>query len=253
MSALAGAWRVWLRNAAVWRKSWKTSLVGSVGEPLLYVLGLGYGLATVVPDVDGSGYLRFVAPGLMLSSVMQSATIEATYMSFTKMEHQRVFAGMILAPLGFGDILLGEILWAMTKGLICGGAVLTLLLAAGVAPLWPGLLALPLILLAGFIFASLGLVVTSVARGYESFNYYFTLWIAPMFFFSGIFFPVRKLGPWVERLSWVFPLTPLVALSRRVLTGTADIPLLTALAAAAFFAAAAFLAALSLMRRRFIP
>ncbi|HEY5997973.1 MAG TPA: ABC transporter permease [bacterium] len=250
---LAGPLLVWTRNATVWLASWRTSLVGSVGEPLFYVLGLGYGLGTIVPDVEGLPYLRYVAPGLMITSVMQSVTIEATYMTFTKMRHQQVYACMMLSPLTFGDILLGEVLWIMTKGLICGGTVLALLLVFGVGPLWPGVLGLPLILLAGFTFASLGLIVTSVADGYDSFNYYFTLFIGPMFFFSGTFFPVRNLGPWVERIASAFPLTHLVRLSRSLLSGTADAPPLASLAVATLIAAAAFAAASAMMRRRFLP
>ena len=251
--SLSGAFNVWTRNATVWLKNWKTSLVGSVGEPLFYVLGLGYGLGTIVPDIDGIPYLRYVAPGLMISSVMQSVTIEATYMIFTKMEHQRVYASMILSPLTFSDILLGEILWIMTKGLICGGTVLALLLAFGIGPLWPGILGVPLMLLSGFIFASLGLIVTSVASGYDSFNYYFTLFIGPMFFFSGIFFPVQNLGPWVERLAWVFPLTHLVGISRSLLAGTAGAPPFLSLSVVALVAVAAFATASALMKRRFMP
>lgn len=250
---LAGALVVWTRNATVWLKSWKTSLVGSVGEPLFYVLGLGYGLGTIVPDIDSIPYLHYVAPGLMITSVMQSVTIEATYMIFTKMEHQRVHASMLLSPLTFGDILLGEILWIMTKGLVCGGTVLALLLAFGVAPVWPGLLGVPLVLLAGFVFASLGLVVTSLARGYDSFNYYFTLFIGPMFFFSGTFFPVENLGPWVERVAWAFPLTHLVRISRSLLAGAADAPPLISLWVVAVVAVSAFAAASAMMRRRFLP
>ena len=250
---LSGAWAIWMRNATVWRKSWKTSLVGSIGEPLFYVLGLGYGLGTIVPDIGGTPYLRFVAPGLMISSVMQSVTIESTYMIFTKMEHQRVHASMILAPLTFGDILLGEILWIMTKGLICGGTVLALLLAFGVVPAWPGILGVALILLAGFLFASLGLIVTAVARGYDSFNYYFTLFLAPMFFFSGIFFPLRKLGPVVEGIGQAFPLTHLVRIARSLLTSPgAAVPLLP-LCGLALAAGAAFLLGSTLMRRRYLP
>ena len=104
--ARPGPWDVWLRNATVWRKTWKTSLVGSIGEPLLYFIGLGIGLGTLIPSVDGRPYLHFVAPGLMLSSVMYSATIESTYSTFTKMEHQKGYASMILSPLTFSDIVL---------------------------------------------------------------------------------------------------------------------------------------------------
>jgi lipooligosaccharide transport system permease protein len=247
-----GAWDVWLRNATVWKKSWKTSLVGSVGEPIFYLLGLGYGLGTLIPEVGARPYLHFVAPGLMLSSVMYSTTIESTYSTFTKMEHQKVYASMILSPLTFNDILLGEILWAMTKGLISGGTILVISLALGIAGPWPGILALPLILLCAFAFACLGLIVTSLARGYDSFNYYFTLFIAPMFFFSGIFFPVERLGGWVEKVAWFFPLTHLVSLSRALFQGTASPHLLGDLIWVALFTAAATAAALRLMSRRFM-
>jgi lipooligosaccharide transport system permease protein len=250
---LAGAGSVWLRNATVWRATWKTSLVGAVGEPLFYLLGLGYGLGTIIPAVADRPYLHFVAPGLMITSVMYSTTIEATYMTFTKTEHQKVYASMILSPLTFADIILGEVLWIVTKGLISGGTILAVVLATGIAPVWPGLLGVPLILLAGFIFASLGMIVTSVARGYDSFNYYFTLVIAPMFFFSGIFFPTERLGPWIGRVTQVFPLTHLAVISRGLLGGATDGPFLLSLGATALFAVAGFTAARALMQRRFMP
>lgn len=251
--ALRGALWVWRRNAAVWGRSWRTSLVGSVGEPLFYFLGLGYGLGTLIPSVAGQPYLHFVAPGLVLSSVMQSTTIEATYSTFTKMQHQRVFESMVLSPLTFGDVVVGEMLWAMTKGLLSGGTVLALTFAFGAGKPWPGLLAVALLLVAGLIFAAMGLIVTSAARGYESFNYYFTLFISPMFFFSGIFYPVEPLGPWVGTVAWCFPLTHLVNLSRAALRGTAEAALWSDALWVFAFGALCVWAALATMSRRFRP
>jgi len=207
----------------------------------------------VMPAVDGRPYLHYVAPGLMITSVMYSTTIEATYMTFTKTEHQKVYASMVLSPLTFADIVLGEIFWIMSKGLISGGTVLAIVLAAGIAPPWPGLLGVPLILLAGFTFAALGMIVTSVARGYDSFNYYFTLVIAPMFFFSGVFFPAERIGPWLGYLAQAFPLTHLAVVSRGILGGATGEPVLVSLAVVALFAAAGFTAARALMQRRFMP
>jgi len=248
-----GALSVWLRNATVWSRSWKTSLVGSVGEPLFYFFGLGYGLGTIIPSVGGQPYLHYVAPGLMLSSVMYSCTIESTYNTFTKMEHQRVFASMILSPLTFSDILLGELLWAMTKGLVSGGTILLLALLFGVGPVWPGILGIFLILACGLVFACLGLMMTSIARGYDSFNYYFTLFIAPMFFFSGIFFPVERLGEWVARIAWFFPLTHMVNLSRAIMMGEFGASHWGDLLWLVLFASVIFYSAQKLMSRRFMP
>jgi lipooligosaccharide transport system permease protein len=251
--ARPGPWDVWHRNATVWRRTWKTSLVGSIGEPLLYFLGFGIGLGTLIPSVGGLPYLHYVAPGLMLSSVMYSATIESTYGTFTKMEHQKVYASMILSPLTFSDIVLGEILWAMTKGLISGGTILLLCLAAGIGTTWPGLLCILLVLFAGLVFSSLGLIATSLARGYDSFNYYFTLFIAPMFFFSGIFFPLKRLPPPLEQLAWLFPLAHMVNLSRALMQDHLSANLMGECAWLVFFAAGTILLALRLMSRRFMP
>lgn len=247
----AGVVAVWLRNAHVWRRSWRTSLVGTLGEPLVYFLGLGYGLGTLIPSVGGQPYLHFVAPGLMLSSAMYGATIEATYNTFTKMEHQRVFASMALAPLGLGEIALGEVGWAATKGVMSGAAVLVLTVLFGIGSPSQAAASLPLVALAGLVFASLGLLVTSVARGYDSFNYYFTLFVSPMFFFSGIFYPVERLGRWVEAAAWFFPLTHLVRLSRSLFFGPPTAPALwrDALWLAVFTSAALFLGVRRVTRR----
>lgn len=243
---------VWLRNARVWSRNWKTSLVGTIGEPLFYFLGLGYGLSTIVPPIGGHSYLHYVVPGLMLSAVMHSTTIEATYSTFSKMEHQQIHASMTLAPLTFEEIVLGEMLWAVTKGLISGITVLMLSFLTGVVPPWPGILLVGLLLLAGVIFASLGMIVTALAKSYDSFNYYFTLVISPMFFFSGIFFPLDGLGAWAGTVSWFFPLTHLVTLSRALCQGTQG-ALLPELLWLIIFTLLFFSAAIKLMARRFLP
>ncbi len=249
--SVGGPLWVWLRNARVWSRNWKTSLVGTIGEPLFYFLGLGYGLSTIVPPIGGLSYLNYVVPGLMLSAVMHSTTIEATYSTFSKLEHQQIHASMTLAPLTFEEIVLGEMLWAVTKGLASGITVLLLAFLTGVVPPWPGILLVGLLLLGGLIFASLGMIVTSLAKSYDSFNYYFTLVISPMFFFSGIFFPLDSLGPWAGVISWLFPLTHLVAVSRALCHGTAGGALLPELAWLTLFAVLAFAAAVKLMAKRF--
>lgn len=225
--------------------------MGSLGEPLFYFLGLGYGLGTLIPAVGGQPYLHYVAPGLLLTSTMYSATIEATYSTFTKLEHQKVGESMLLSPLTFADVVLGELLWAASKGLLSGTAVLALGIAWGVFPPWFGIVGLGLGAAAGLIFGCMGLVVTALARGYDSFNYYFTLIISPMFFFSGVFYPIRGLGAWVEAIAWIFPLTHLVKMARSLLQGDFGTPLWAELVWIAAFGAGVFLAARWALERRF--
>jgi lipooligosaccharide transport system permease protein len=158
---------------------------------------------------------------------------------------------MLLSPLTFDEIVLGEVSWAVTKGLLSGGTLLVLSLALGVGEVWPGVLAIGLLLVTGVIFASMGLVITSLAKGYDFFNYYFTLAITPMFFFSGIFFPVATLGRWVEYVAWFFPLTHLVRLSRALMHGTVTTDLWQDAAWVTVFGALALWFALTRMSRRF--
>ena len=77
------AWRrwtaVWRRNVLVWRKLAAASLLGNFGEPLLYLLALGFGLGGMVGAVDGLPYLAFLASGIVCSSAMTTASFEATY------------------------------------------------------------------------------------------------------------------------------------------------------------------------------
>ena len=74
-----GAWRVAARNLVVWRTYAGASALGNFGEPLLYLVAMGYGLGRLVPELGGMSYAEFIAPGLVLSTVMYSATFEGTF------------------------------------------------------------------------------------------------------------------------------------------------------------------------------
>ena len=106
-----------------------------------------------------------------------------------------------------------------TRSLLTACAILIVIAAFGlVASPW-ALLALPLAVLAGVMFSSIALLFTSIAPSVYSFNYYFTLFITPMFFFSGVFFPLDQFPEIVQDLSWIAPLTPVANLMRAVVSG----------------------------------
>ena len=87
-----------------------------------------------------------------------------------------------------------------------------------VASPW-AILVLPLSLLAGLMFSSIALFFTSIAPAIHTFNYFFTLFLTPMFFFAGVFFPLDSFDPIVQDLSWIAPLTPVANLTRAVMNG----------------------------------
>ncbi len=115
---------VWQRNARVWLKMWAPSLVGNFGEPLIYLLALGYGLGSFVGQVDGLEYIAFLASGIVCASAMNTASFECLYGAFTRITVQETWGGMLAAPLNLDDVVIGEVLWAGTKSLISATAIL---------------------------------------------------------------------------------------------------------------------------------
>ena len=164
-------------------------------------------------------YIEFIAPGIVAAYAMFSASFECTYGSFIRMEYQKTYDAIITTPLNIEDIVGGEILWGATRSLITASVVLLVISAFGLVSSPWALLALPLAVISGLMFASIALFFTSVAPAVYSFNYFFTLFITPMFFFSGIFFPLDGFPEIVQKLAWIAPLTPVADLTRAVISG----------------------------------
>jgi lipooligosaccharide transport system permease protein len=212
--------RVWQRNLDVFRKYSLPSLVGpSIGEPLLYLLGFGFGLGTLVGSVGGQPYVEFVAPGMVMSSAMFAASYECTYGAYVRMIHQKTYEAIITTPLSLEDVVAGDILWGASKGAFNGTVMLTVVSLFGLTQsLWA--LAVPLVVaVLALLFAGLSLVVAALAKSFEFFNYYLTLVVTPMFLFCGVFFPLESLPSWAQTLASVLPLTYAVRATRALMQG----------------------------------
>ena len=210
---------VWHRNFSVWKKLFGPSLLMNFGEPLLYLLGLGLGLGMFVGDIQGLPYLVFLASGIVASSAMNTASFEALYSVFTRMIPQRTYEAMLATPLTVDDIVAGEMLWCATKSLVSGTAILIVAGFLGVVNSLSVLLIIPVLFLIGLCFAGLALVMTSFSRSYDYFNYYFTLFITPMFIFCGVFYPIETLPDFLEPIAKVLPLSHAIALTRPLIAG----------------------------------
>jgi lipooligosaccharide transport system permease protein len=140
------------------------AILGNFGEPLLYLLALGYGLGSLVGNIAEMSYSLFLATGLTCSSAMVTATFEGLYSAYTRMEVQKTWDAMLATPLTVQDIVLGELLWGGTKGLFSSAAILTVAAFLGTGIHWHALLALPILLLTGLCFAAMALLVTAFAR-----------------------------------------------------------------------------------------
>jgi lipooligosaccharide transport system permease protein len=242
--------RVWQRNRDVFFKLWHTEVPGFFAEPVLILLAMGVGLGTYV--VLGSSYLEFIAPGVLAAYAMFSSASECTYGSFVRMKHQRTFDAIIATPVNIEDVVAGEIFWGATRSLLTTLAILIVIAAFGLVHSFWALLTIPLSVAAGLMFSSIALAVTSVSPSIYTFNYFFTLFITPMFFFSGVFFPLDAFSPTVQKLCWISPLTPVADLARALVSGHPAEGAWWGLAIIFGLTAIFFSLALVMMRRRLL-
>ena len=164
----------------------------------------------------------------------------------------KVYDAVLATPLSAEDIALGELLWGTTRALIYGVVFLVIAAAFGVVHTPLVVLAPVAIALIGLMFAVIGLAVTAVIPLIDYYTYYWTMFLTPMFLFSGVFFPLDRLPPWVQTVAWFMPLQQAVVLLRALmLTGRLD----EALAAAAWIAVVSAVLLplpLTLLRRRLV-
>jgi lipooligosaccharide transport system permease protein len=243
---------VWLRNFWVWRKHILSSLIGNLGQPLLFLLAMGYGLGRDIEVIEGLSYLQFIAPGLVASAVMYSAAFETTYGSYTRLSIQKTYEAILTTPLGVVDLVLGEICWAASKGVLAGIIMLATLPLFGVWPSVWTLALLPVLFLAGVFFAAFGLIMTALATNYDFFNYFTSLVITPLFLFSGIFFSLRNMAPQARIFFEFLPLTPIVHLARMFCYGRLQGPWLLQICGSLVVTIVTVWLAVVLLRRRLI-
>ncbi|MGH8731412.1 MAG: hypothetical protein ACREVF_06835, partial [Burkholderiales bacterium] len=109
---------VWRRNFMVWRKLAIPSMLGNLADPMLYMLGLGYGLGALVGNVGELPYITFLAAGTVCYSTMNTATFEALYSAFSRMHVQRTWDAIMNAPINLDDVVLAEAVWAASKSFL---------------------------------------------------------------------------------------------------------------------------------------
>jgi len=198
---------VWFRHFRVYTQNLISNGFPPFLEPLFFLAGIGLGLGRYVGLIDGTPYIIFLASGMMAPPAMFTATFECTFGTFIRLMFDKNYDGMISSPITVRDLFVGEMLFAGTKGLFFSASVLCVL--------YPfGLIASPLGLLSpiggfftGLMFAALALLITSFVNNINHFNFYFTGVVTPMFFFSGLVFPLDSLPLYLQYAAEILPLT----------------------------------------------
>ena len=252
------SWRwlpVFRRNLLVWKKLAIPSLVGNIAEPLITLVAFGYGLGALIGSVNLNGstvpYILFLASGSVCTSAMNAASFEALYSAFSRMHVQRTWDGIMNAPVRLDDVVFAEMLWAAFKALFTSAVILAVMLALGISHSPMLLLALPLLGLVGITFSCIALIFNALAKGYDFFTYYFTLFLTPTMFLSGVFFPRDQLQGVMRAISDWLPLTAAVELIRPLFLGQWPTQGFQHLAVLVAYAVVGFWVALALTRKRF--
>ena len=213
-------WKVWHRNFDVFTKTIKVNFLPSLLEPILYLLAFGFGLGGFIPSIQGQSYIAFIAPALVAISVMNGSFFECTFASFVRMYFQKTFDAIVTTPVSVEEVVAGELLWGATRATINTSIVLAVVAAFGLvsSPLF--LLVIPLAFFGGLMFASIAMCFTSLAPNIDFFNFPSFLFLTPMFFLCGTFFPLTSLPSAVQGVAMaVLPLTHVVNLTRGLVSG----------------------------------
>jgi lipooligosaccharide transport system permease protein len=194
------------RSYTVYRTQWWVFVTGFF-EPMFYLLSMNVGFGPLVGEITADGvtyeYAEFVAPALMAVAAMNGAVFDSTVAIFFKLR-QKIYDAMLATPLTAADVAVGEIGWAVLRGVCYSCAFLVAMLVIGVVGSPMVVLAIPACALIGCSFAAVGMALTSYLRSWKDFDYIISITL-PMMLFSGTFFPVSSYGNW----GWVVYLSPL--------------------------------------------
>lgn len=213
-SLFSRLYSVWYRHFKVYTRDLISNGFPPFFEPLFFLAGIGLGLGKSVGLINGSEYIIFLATGIIIPPSMFTASFECTFGTFIRLEFDKVYDGMLSASITAEDLLIGEMFFAGTKGFFFSTAVLIVISIFGFVPS-PMAVFSPIIgFFTAFMFAALSLFITSFVTNINHFNFYFTGLLTPMFFFSGIVFPLSNLPEFMQYIAEIFPLTHVARLVR---------------------------------------
>jgi len=251
-TVLWGGFRVWQRNRDAFFRSWKVEVGGIAIEPFIMLVAIGFGLGSLITDFGDLSYAEFLAPGVIASYAMFHATFDSTYGAYLRMETHHIYEAVLVTPLGPEDIVVGEVIWAATRAVLSGTCVLVVAAIFGLLGSPLALLTIPVAFLIGVMMAGIAMMLTATATTIGAMNNFFTLFTLPMFWISGVFFPLNRLPQGVQIFSWALPLTPSVALVRALTTGDLSWWMIAWTAELVVYSAVGLWLACRLMRRRLI-
>ena len=225
-----GVGRVFEHRFILYRKTFRASIFSSFLTPVLFLAAMGLGIGGYVDRggtnaaLGGVPYIAFLAPGLLVSSAMQTAAFEATFPIMAGLVWSRIYHAMYATPITPRQIALGNILWFGARLLLISTVFTAVIVAFGAAISPLIVLTIPVAALTGLAFATPIAAFSATQRTPDRFAAIFRFGITPLFLFSGTFYPVESLPAIVQPLAWITPLYHGVVLARGLSLGTIGTP-----------------------------
>jgi lipooligosaccharide transport system permease protein len=210
---------VLMREVVNFSSFWKTSSFSSIVDPTIYLLAFGFGFGSLVSTVAGYNYIDFVGTGIVATTVLFSGAFTAMYGTFIKYSFQHTYDAILAAPVDTEELVTGEALWIGLRTGIYGCVPMLVAMVFGLNPSW-GMLLVPFIAgLAGYGWASFGIFVAGKAKAIDSFSYWQSGLLTPLFLVAGTFFPLSGLPQWAQIAGNLNPLFHCVELVRHAAFG----------------------------------
>jgi len=229
-SSVRNALAAYEHQFLLYRRTWRGSIFGSFAQPVLFLVAMGIGLGGFV-DKSGSGaidvpYIEFLAPALLVSTVMQGSSFEATFPVLGGFHWNRRYHAMYATPLSPYAIAFGQIAWIATRATMVGAIFCAVIVAFGAAGSPAIVFAIPVGTLTALAFAGPIAAYMTTQHDTTAFNSIWRFGITPLFLFSGTFFPIEQLPEQIRWIAWLLPLWHGVDLARALSLGTVgDAPL----------------------------
>jgi lipooligosaccharide transport system permease protein len=219
--SMTAALRVWESRLVLYRRIWRSNVLGSFVQPMLYLTGMGVGVGSLVDHGSGASsaldhlsYITFLAPALLATTAMFASANEALWPVMDGFMWSEGFRSMAATPLSPTDIVNGTVLWQATRAGIAATGVAIALACFHSTRSWGLVPAIPSAVLTGLAFAMPITAWSSTRHVDQSFPAIMRFVITPMFLFAGAFYPIDRLPGWLHPVAYVTPLWHGVELCR---------------------------------------
>lgn len=212
---------LWLRQLKRYFRS-KSRMIGSLGQPLLFMVALGFGFGPIFQKAGGGSYINFLAPGVITQGILFTAIFSGIELIW-----DRQFGFLketLVAPVSRLSIMVGRTLGGATIAFFQGVIIFLLTLAIGFRPVnWASLpLALVLMFVTALLFTGLGTAIASTLDDFQGFQLIMNFLVMPLFFLSGALFPINYAPQFLQVIARFNPLSYSIDALRDLLIGTTN-------------------------------